>query len=124
MFVSKYVNTDFEDNSISIAQDERFSTLRNSINHQPSFDNFKASISHNNSTQISREENFDNENDDIQSILQSFEEEAPSENCHNCNWCQNRTLSESYENDSPYFISFSTHSTLHFHRRRKFQFLS
>ena len=78
MFVSKNGNTDFEDNSFSIAQDERFSTPRNSINHQPSFDNFVASISHNNSTQISRQENFDNENDDIQSILESFNEEAPS----------------------------------------------
>ena len=33
-FVSKYGYTDFEENSISIAQDKRFSTSRNSINHK------------------------------------------------------------------------------------------
>ena len=51
-----------EDISISIAQDERLTTLQNSINHdncnysstnQPTFDNFEAPISHNNPTQIS-----------------------------------------------------------------------
>ena len=68
MFVTKYGNTDFEDDSISIAQDKRFSTSRNLINHQPSSDNFEGSISHNNSTHISRQENIDKKNYDIQSI--------------------------------------------------------
>ena len=122
LFVSKYGNTDFEDNSISFAHDKRLSTSRNLINHQPSFDNFEASISHNNCAQISRQENFDNKNDDIQSILESFNEEAPSEYFHNCIRWQNRTLFESYENDSPHFIPFSTHYTSHVHRRRKFNF--
>ena len=134
-FVSKHGNTDFEDNTISIAQDEHFSTSQNSINNDNcncssinwhTFDNFEASISHDNSIQISWQENTDNENDDIQSILESFNKEAPSEYsyCHNCNWSQNRTLLESYGNDFPYMISLSTHSTLHIHRRRRFQFLS
>ena len=50
LFISKNGNTDFEHNSISIAQEKCFSTSQNSINHQPSFNNFKASISHNKST--------------------------------------------------------------------------
>ena len=93
---------------------------------QPSFDNFEASILHDKPTQIFQQENINNENEDVQSILESFNEESPSEHsyCHNCNRCQNRTLLESYGNNSPYFISFLTHSTLHVHRRRKFEFVS
>ena len=133
LFVTKYGNTDFEDNFLSTAQDVRFSTSENLINddncncsstNQPSFDNFEASLSHNNTTQISRQENIDNKNDDIQSTLESFNKEAPSEFCYNYNRCQNRTLLESYGNDSSYFISFSTHSRLYVHIRKKFNFES
>ena len=58
--------------------------------------------------------------------MESFNEEYLTEHlyCHNCNRNQNRTLIESYGNDSPYFISFWTHSILHIHRQRKFKFVS
>ena len=133
LLVSKYGNTKVEDTSITIAQDEHLPTMQNLINHnndcnysstnQPSFE---ALISHNNPTQISWQENIDNKNDDIQSILESFNDEAPSEYlyCHNCNRSQNRTLLESYGNDSPYFTLFLIHSTLHVHRIRRFKFVS
>ena len=72
------------------------------------FDNFEASISHNNSTQMSWQENIDIKKEDIQSILESFNKEAPSEYSyyHKCNWSQNRTLLESCGNYFPYLISF------------------
>ena len=130
-----YRNRNIEDTFISIAKDEHFSTSKNLINHdkcncsstnQLFFDNFEAPLSQDNHTQISQQENINNKNNDIQSILESFHKEAPSEYsyCHNCNQCQNKTLLESYGNDSPYFTSFSTHSILYVNRQRKFKFVS
>ena len=68
--------------------------------------------------------NIDNKIEDVRLILESLNLETPSEYSyyHYCNRYQNRTLLEPCGNDSPYFISFSTHSLLRVHRRRKIKF--